>query len=63
MLSVYADITNGQFSFDEILQTYDFTTDVIDSYRPEIMIMNDKYRDIYRLMKRYSITKNLDDDI
>lgn len=62
MLSVYADITDGQFSFDEMLQTYDFITDVVDGYRPEIMIMNDKYRDIYRLIKRYSITKNLDDD-
>ena len=26
------------------------------------MIMNDKYRDVYRLLKRYSITKELDDD-
>ncbi len=62
MFSVYSDITNNQFSFDEMLQTYDFVTDVIDGRMPDIMIMTDKYRDIYRLLKRYSITKNLDDD-
>lgn len=62
MFAVYSDITNGQFSFDEMLQTYDFITDIIDGLRPDIMIMNDKYRDVYRLLKRYSITKELDDD-
>lgn len=62
MFSVFADITNKQFSFDEMLQTYDFITDVIDGSRPDIMIMTDKYRDIYRLLKRYSTTKNLDDE-
>lgn len=45
-----------------MLQTYDFITDIIDGLRPDIMIMNDKYRDVYRLLKRYSITKELDDD-
>lgn len=62
MFAVYSDITKGQFSFDEMLQTYDFITDIVDGLRPDIMIMNDKYRDVYRLLKRYSITKELDDD-
>ena len=61
MFSVYADITNKQFSFNEMLQTYDFITDVIDGLRPDIMIMNNKYRDIFKLLKSYSITKDLDD--
>ena len=62
MLSVFSDITNDQFTFAEMLQTYDFITDVIDEARPDIMIMTDEYRDIYRLLRRYSITKSLDDD-
>ena len=62
MFSVFADITNNHFSFEEMLQTYDFITDVIDGSRPDIMIMTDKYRDIYRLLKRYSTTKDLDDE-
>ena len=37
MFSVYSDITNNQFSFDEMLQTYDFVTDVID-----VMFMRQK---------------------
>lgn len=62
MLSVYSDITNDQFTFAEMLQTYDFITDVIDGSRPDILIMTDEYRDIYRLLRRYSITKSLDGD-
>ena len=62
MLSVYSDITSSLFSFDEMLQTYDFITDVIDGSRPDIMIMTDEYRDIYRLLRRYSVTKSLDSD-
>ena len=61
MFSVYFEITDKKYSFDEMFQTYDFITDVIDGLRPDIMIeLNDKYRDIYRLLRRYSITKNLD---
>ena len=41
-----------------MFQTYDFITDVIDGLRPDIMIeLNDKYRDIYRLLRRYSQIK------
>lgn len=61
MFSVYFEITDKKYSFDEMFQTYDFITDVIDGLRPDIMIeLNDKYRNIYRLLRRYSITKNLD---
>ena len=63
MFSVFSDITDGKFTFNEMFQTYDFITDVIDGSRPDIMIeMQDKYRDIYRLLRRYSITKTLDDE-
>lgn len=62
MLSVLDDVSHNQFSFDELINTYDFITDVIDGSRPDIMIITDKYRDIYRLLKRYSTTKNLDDE-
>lgn len=62
MLSVLNDISNNQFTFEQLINTYDFITDVIDGTRPDIMIVVDKYRDIYRLLKRYSTTKNLDDE-
>lgn len=62
MLSVLNDISHKQFSFGQLIETYDFITDVIDGLRPDIMIMTDDYRDIYRLLKRYSTTKNLDDE-
>lgn len=62
MLSVLNDISHKQFTFEQLISTYDFITDVIDGTRPDIMLMTDKYRDIYRLLKRYSTTKNLDDE-
>lgn len=62
ILSVLNDISNKQFTFDQLFNTYDFITDVIDGLRPDIMIMEDEYRDIYRLLKRYSTTKNLNDE-
>ena len=63
MFSVFFDITDGKLSFDEMFNTYDFITDVIDGSRPDIMIeMNDKYRDTYRLLRRYTTTKNLDEE-
>lgn len=61
MLSVLNDISHKEFTFEQLINTYDFITDVIDGARPDIMVMTDKYRDIYRLLKRYSTTKNLDD--
>lgn len=62
MLSVYADITHQKYSFDEMLKTYDYITDVIDGKRPDIMIIKDHFRDIFRLLKGYSITEDLDDE-
>ena len=63
MFSVYYDITDNKYSFDEMFQTYDFITDVIDGLRPDVMIeMSDKYRDIYRLLRRYSTTKSLNEE-
>ena len=63
MFSVYSDITDNKYSFDEMFQTYDFITDVIDGLRPDVMIeMSDKYRDIYRLLRRYSTTKSLNEE-
>ena len=63
MFSVFSDITGGKLSFDEMFNTYDFITDVIDGSRPDIMIeMEDKFRDTYRLLRRYSTTKNLDEE-
>ena len=62
MLSVFYDITNNELPFAKLLQTYDFVTDIIDGSCPDIMIIEDEYRDIYRILKRYSITKNLNDE-
>lgn len=62
MLSVLNDISHEDFTFKQLINTYDFITDVIDGARPDIMIMTDKYRDIYRLLKIYSTTKNLDEE-
>jgi len=63
MFSVFADITENKLTFDKMLETYNYVTDVIDGKYPKIMIIIDKYRDIYRLLSRYSITKNLDEEI
>lgn len=63
VFNIFSDITENQLSFDEMFQVYGFISDVVYGSRQDIMIINDEYRDIYRLLKNYSITKKLDDEI
>lgn len=58
---VLDELTNHQFEFEEIFDTYDFFSDVLYGKRPEIDIFDsdDAFKGFYRLSKRYSTTKNL----
>ena len=64
VFSTIYDATNKQYTFNEILNIYDFFTDVSDGKKPEVDIFEEKdeFRGFYRLSKRYSLTKNLDED-
>ena len=63
MFHVLNDVAGNQFTFEQLFDTYDFFTDVLDGKRPNVDLFTheDAFKGFYRLSKRYSTTKNLKD--
>ena len=58
------ELTGKSYSFDNILNIYDFFTDVLDRKNPDVDLFSpeDAYKGFYRLAQRYSLTKKLPDE-
>ena len=61
---VIYELTSKQFTFDEILEIYDYFTDVKDCKKPNVDIFKEgeEFRGFYRLSKNFSLTKDLDEE-
>jgi hypothetical protein len=63
VFSTIYEATSKQFTFDEIFNIYDFFTDVADGKKPNVDLFDkdDSFKGFYRLSKRYSLTKKLEE--
>lgn len=61
---VLNDVVNNQYTFEQLFDTYDFFTDVLDGKRAEVVLFTheDAFKYFYRLSKKYSTAKNLKED-
>lgn len=64
MFHVLNDVVENQYTFEQLFDTYDFFTDVLDGKRPNVDLFTheDAFKGFYRLSKRYSTTKNLNEE-
>ena len=64
MFHVLNDVVDNQYTFEQLFDTYDFFTDVLDGKRPNVDLFTheDAFKGFYRLSKRYSMTKHLKED-
>lgn len=61
MFHVLNDVVENQYTFEQLFDTYDFFTDVLDGKRPDVDLFTheDAFKGFYRLSKRFSTTKKL----
>lgn len=64
MFHVLNDVVENQYTFEQLFDIYDFFTDVLDGKRPNVDLFTheDAFKGFYRLSKRYSTTKNLNEE-